>query len=401
MARHLAARFPSSALSRRTLLAQAVSGAALWLAGCRSSAPTTGPAPASGSGAATETNVPTDEMHATRLLQQHSAVDMHSHPGRFFLKDTAPLDPSLAPLMSMVTPETLAGLERGHVAAAVFNTVADLRALSVVPPGALVAHRPLAAGEAYEDHRRQVRAFQSLVTAGHLQAVLAPADVDLARNAGVVGGLLGAEGADFLEGRLERLEEAWHDGVRLVGLVHYRRNELGDVQTEPATPGGLTEFGERVVHEMNRLGMVIDLAHSTTAVLRRTLEISSTPVIVSHVMVARPGVAHARSLSEEDAKRVAANGGVIGAWPAGIGLASFDDYVAEIVRLVELLGVEHVGIGTDMDANFRPVFTDYAAFPRIPAALMARGMREDDVARVVGGNFLRVFGAVSSSRSLG
>ncbi|MCC6170945.1 MAG: membrane dipeptidase, partial [Gammaproteobacteria bacterium] len=194
------------------------------------------------------------EAQARQLLARHAAVDIHAHPGRFFVKGSPPVDPSLAPLMNTVVPRTLAGMRAGGVAAAVFNTVADLRALSMVPPGALLGQRPLAAGEAYDDHRRQVQAFRDLVATGEVHAVLSAADIERAQRRGVPGGLLGCEGADFLEGRLDRLDEARQDGVRLVGLVHYRRNELGDPQTAPADASGLTPFGEQVVRRMNRLG---------------------------------------------------------------------------------------------------------------------------------------------------
>jgi membrane dipeptidase len=319
---------------------------------------------------------------------------MHAHPGRFFATGAPLLDPSLAPMASTAVPEALAALGRGMVAAAVFNTVSDLRVLSMVPPGAIVSRRSFAAGEAYADHRRQVEVFSQLAASGAVRRVLAPADIDRARRAGATAGILGTEGADFLEGRLDRLEEARRDGVRLVGLVHYRTNEIGDIQTAPATPGGLTAFGESVVREMNRLGLIVDLAHATPAVLRRAVEISTAPMIVSHVMVAKGGGENARTLDPDDARRVTEAGGVIGAWPAGFGLATFDDYIVEILRLVDVLGVDHVGIGTDMDANYRPVFADYGEFPRIPDALMRRGMGTDEVACVVGGNFLRVFSTV-------
>jgi membrane dipeptidase len=384
-------------LSRRTLVTQALLGAAALAAGCRSMPAAV---PVAGAAAATGRIGEGDEWEAKarRLLSEHSAVDIHAHPGRFFFKGTGPLDPSLAPMVNTVIPRTLAGMKAGQVAAAVFNTVADLRSLSMIPPGALIGNRPLIAGEAYDDHRRQVRVFQELVADGQVHQVLAPPDIDRARRSGVPGGLLGCEGADFLEGRVERLDEAHHDGIRLVGLVHYRRNELGDPQTKPADQSGLTPFGAQVVRRMNQLGLLIDLAHISAPAVRRAVELSAAPMLVSHVMITRPGLNNLRSLSAEDALLVARAGGLIGAWPAGIGLGRFNDYIDELLRMVELFGVEHVAIGTDMDANFQPVFADYGAFRRIPASLLARGMRRDEVAAIVGGNFSRVFARACGGR---
>lgn len=374
-------------LSRRDVIVGSLCGAAALISGCRS-------APVA-QGASTFADDPLGR--ARRVLAEYSAVDMHAHPGRFFFIDAPPLDPSLQPMVSTVVPETLAAMRRGMVTAAVFNIVSDLRVLSMVPSGALVAHRPFAAGEAYEDYRRQVAVFQKLAASGALRPVLATNDIDRARRAGIPGAILGAEGADFLEGRIDRLEEARRDGIRLIGLVHYRTNELGDIQTAPATPGGLTEFGESVVREMNRLGLIVDLAHATPAVLRRAVAVSTAPMLVSHVMVTKGGEPNSRTLDPADARRVADAGGVVGAWPAGIGLATIEDYIDEILRLADLLGVEHIGIGTDMDANYRPVFADYADFPRIPEGLMRRGMSASEVARVVGGNFQRVFSIVAGA----
>lgn len=364
--------------TRRAFLTHAAVSAALLASGCRT--------------------IPQDtdwEARARVLLSRHSSVDIHSHPGRFFFKGSGPLDPSIAPMMSTVIPRTLAGMKQGQVTAAVFSTVGDLRSLTMIPPGALLGNRPLAAGEAYADHRRQVGVFKDLVAAGDVFQILEPRDVDRARRSGIPGGILGSEGADFLEGRVDRVDEARVDGLRVIGLVHYRRNELGDVQTAPANPSGLTAFGEDVVRRMNKLGLIIDLAHISAPAVRRVVEISTDPVLVSHVMISKPGMDNLRVLSAADAKLVASAGGVIGAWPAGIGLGKFDDYIDEILRLVDVLGVDHVAIGTDMDANFQPVFADYAGFARVPAALLAKGMRAGEVVKVMGGNFMRVFARVA------
>lgn len=90
---------------------------------------------------------------------------------------------------------------------------------------------------------------------------------------------------------------------------------------------------------------------------------------------------------------MAAAGGIIGSWPSGIGQTTFADYIDSIQRLVDAVGINHVAIGTDMDANYRPVFRNYRDWGLIPAALLARGLGESDVAKIMGENFLRVFAA--------
>jgi membrane dipeptidase len=116
---------------------------------------------------------------------------------------------------------------------------------------------------------------------------------------------------------------------------------------------------------------------------------------VSHTNLATATLNHPRLISAEHAKLVAAAGGIIGAWPSGFGLSTFADYIDAIQRLIDAVGVEHVAIGTDMDANFKPVLSNYRDWYLVPAALLARGLRDDEVAKIMGGNFLRVFKASS------
>ena len=206
--------------------------------------------------------------------------------------------------------------------------------------------------------------------------------------------ILCCEGADFLEGRLDGLAEAHRQGVRSVTLVHYRVNELGDIQTEPEHHGGLTGFGAEVVDEMNRLGLLIDLAHAT---FRTTVDVvgrSSAPVVISTATSA-PAKGPHPVLAADHARAVAATGGLIGAWPAASPSPTCDGYVDEIVRLVDLVGIDHVGIGTDMDANFQPVLTSYGRVPRRPPpGCWPVVWTGDDVATVMGGDYRRLFATV-------
>jgi len=178
--------------------------------------------------------------------------------------------------------------------------------------------------------------------------------------------------------------------------VHYRTNDIGDIQTASPRYGGLTEVGAEVVGEMNRLGMIIDLAHATFDVTKAVLELSDHPVMVSHSHLVTDSSSHPRLLTPDHARAVTEAGGLIGAWPAGFALADFSAYIEQILLLVDLVGIDHVAIGTDMDANYQPVVSSYRQFPDIAAALLARGMDDDEVGQVMGGNFLRLFAATQS-----
>jgi len=147
-----------------------------------------------------------------------------------------------------------------------------------------------------------------------------------------------------------------------------------------------------VIREMNRLGMVVDVAHLTFDGVRAAAAVTRRPLLLSHTVLK---TAFARSVSAEHARLIAGTGGVVGIFPVNSGgYYGLSGYVEHIVRMIDTVGVDHVGVGTDMDGISPPSFVaydDYARWPSIPAALLARGYARADVAKVLGGNFLRVF----------
>ena len=210
-----------------------------------------------------------------------------------------------------------------------------------------------------------------------------------------MGALLTVEGGDFLEGKPERVALAYADGVRSITLLHYRNNELGDTITGTPVHGKLSSAGIAVVKAMNAAGMLVDVAHASEATAMGAINASSKPVIASHVHVHTPKLSHPRFISPDLAKAVAqTGGGVLGAWPAGIGVVDLNGFVDRAFELVDHVGIDHVCLGTDMDANYKPVFDTYANLPLFIAGLLKRGMHEPEVAKLIGGNFLRVFALV-------
>ncbi len=320
-------------------------------------------------------------------------VDVHAHPGRCFLGGL----PNTSPFVQFLGAEDAIARFRsasnGEVSVVNASTVADLAVIGPNSSGGLGAVRDFEPGEAAADHARQLEVMNSQLREGNIRLVLDPSDITAASNNGP-GVFLSCEGADFLDGTVSGLDQAYEQGVRSVTLVHYRINELGDIQTEEAKHGGLTAFGREIVREMNRLGMIVDLAHATFAATVHALEESSKPIMISHSHLASPGAEHPRLLSEEHAKMVADAGGVIGAWPAGFAQESLADYCEEICRLVDIVGVEHVAIGTDLDANYKPVLTSYEQFPEVAAGLANLGMSAAEIDQVLGGNFIRLFDKV-------
>jgi membrane dipeptidase len=323
-------------------------------------------------------------------------VDVHAHPGRCFLGGLEPSSPFVAMLGGDESRARVQSSLAREVSVVNAATVADLAVLGVRPDGGLFASREFEPGEAADDHDRQLKALSSLLSESDVCAVLEPGDISAASAGAKPGVFISCEGADFLDGHLDGLAGAYADGARSVTLVHYRVNELGDIQTEDSVHGGLTDFGREVVREMNRVGMIVDLAHATFDATVNALEESDSPMMISDSHLAGPAADHPRLLSEQHAPVVAEAGGLIGDWPAGIALETLDDYCEEICRLVDVVGMHRVAIGTDLDANFRPVLTSYEQLPEVAESLGDRGMSAGEVDQILGGNFIDLFTTVAN-----
>jgi membrane dipeptidase len=321
---------------------------------------------------------------AAATLAQGPTIDLHAHPGLFTSGELP-----LAPLHQM---------QGAHVNAAFFSVVGDGPVIRRDAHG-LRTFRSPREGELYQAALRQCARIRTRAQTGHLTLILTPSDLAAAQHAQVPAALLAFEGGDALEGDPARVREFHTLGMRSIQLMHYRVNELGDIQTEPAQHHGLTPTGQAIITEMNRLGMIVDGAHAAPDTLRGILATSRTPIIVSHTGPAtlRPS---ARHLSDALLKAVAAGGGVIGIWPlARRGETSLEQMLTEIDYVRRLVGIDHVGIGTDMDglATFTVIPT-YREFAPLPAALLAKGFSEAEIHQLLGGNLMRVFEAVTVAR---
>ena len=249
-------------------------------------------------------------------------------------------------------------------------------------------------GELWSFTQRRLKWFDDLVTAQRLRRALQRGDLDAAHRDKAPAIVQTIEGCQFLEGKLERMGEVYRRGVRHLQLVHFFRSDMGDNQTEPADQGGLTPFGRDAIAECNRLGIVIDVAHATREFVAAAVQASKTPLILSHTAVAKGQPAEfSRRISPEHARLVASTGGVVGVWGSPLTFKSLSDYVDAIAAAVDVAGVEHVGFGTD-NSGFGAtpvVWDDYRDFPLIVRLMRKRGFSPDDVRKIAGGNYLRVF----------
>lgn len=345
---------------------------------------------------------PAELERAKALLAVHPSIDAHAHPGRTFMRGAENISglARAAVLLGTFDERTVQDMKAGGLTAASFAAVSDFQTLAFVGEG-LAAVRAFEPGEAWASYQRQIGNLQQLVNSGLVFAVRQFSDFKAARKAGKPGAFFSVEGGDFLEGKAERVALAHRDGVRSITLLHYRTNELGDIITGTAVHGGLTQAGTAVIKEMNRAGLLIDVAHASEATALGMIAASDRPVIASHVHVhpvAKGAPDHPRFISRDLAKAVAeTGGGVLGAWPAGIGISDLKGFVTRTFELVDAVGIDHVCLGTDMDANYKPVFDSYARLPHYVAGLLRGGMHEAEIAKLIGGNFLRVFAAVENS----
>ena len=245
--------------------------------------------------------------------------------------------------------------------------------------------------------------------------VLDGADFRRAELAGKVAIVFGFEGAMPVDDDLGILRMFHRLGIRSVGLTWNGRNLLGDGVAVGAG-GGLTTFGRAAVTELNRLGIVIDVSHMNDEGIRDTVDVSQQPIIASHSN-ARALCAHPRNITDDLARAIADQGGVVGLhmlnqFIAGSTRATLDQFLDHIDHFVRLIGPEHVGLGpdcmeqwpgdvyrtlwagTEMEAlqfDYPPEFDSLAKMPNVTRGLVARGYDDAAIGGILGGNVLRVF----------
>ena len=218
-------------------------------------------------------------------------------------------------------------------------------------------------------------------------------DVRKAKAAGKLAAILVIENSDGVERSLNILKSLYHLGVRSIGLTHDPTSWAAAGNGETDSGGGLTRFGVQLVKEMNRLGMLVDVSHISERGFWDVLEIAERPVIASHSNC-KALCGHPRNLTDEQIKRIAENGGVIGAtfvtWFIDDDAPSFSRYLNHIDHMVGLVGDDHVGIGSDFDGGGEQL-KDATEFPKITEGLLERGYSPASIRKILGENHLRVF----------
>lgn len=298
------------------------------------------------------------------------------------------------------------------------------------------------AGTATALANRLIDSVEALVARAPQDFVLArsAADVQRAFQAGRIALLLGMENGAPIAGDLAQLQHFHDRGVRYITLTHGKSNHIADSSYDPVkTWNGLSPFGVELVAAMNRLGVIVDIAHVSDAAFYEVLKVSKAPVMVSHSSLRHftPGLE--RNVDDDMLRALASNGGVLqinfgsffltqrarewsdtyrkaeenfaalhGGKPTAAASKHFEaqyrerfpypyatvaDVADHIDRAVEIGGIEHVGLGSDFDGvgDSLPVgLKDVSMYPNLIAELLRRNYTEADIARIMGGNVLRV-----------
>lgn len=206
----------------------------------------------------------------------------------------------------------------------------------------------------------------------------------------VIGAMLGIEGGHALEASLENLEKVYAAGVRMIGPTHFFDNEFGG-SAHGENGAGLSDFGKSAVQKMNELGIFIDLAHASPAIVEDVLNLTTKPVMVSHTGV-RAVLDSQRNLSDAQIQKIAANGGIIGIafFDMAVGEPELPNIIASIKHVRDLVGIQYVALGSDYDGSVAVPF-DITGLPLIVEGLMKAGFSEAEIRAVMGENVKNFF----------
>jgi len=234
-------------------------------------------------------------------------------------------------------------------------------------------------------------------SAGRLRVVHDSADIDhlladRGRGSTVVGGMLSIEGLQDIEGDIANLDRLYAAGFRMAGFAHFFDNRVaGSMHGEAKR--GLTPLGRQVLRRMETLGMVVDVAHASHAAVADMIAMATRPLVSSHGGVQATCKVN-RNLTDAEIRGIAGTGGVIGIgyWDAAICSTEPRAVAAAIQHVRDLVGIDHVGLGSDFDGAVTTGF-DASQVAGVAQALFDRGFAADEVRKVMGGNVLRVLRA--------
>jgi membrane dipeptidase len=321
------------------------------------------------------------------FLKELQIIDAHAHPDRF-VYDSRDTDHT----------STLKAIKKLGMTASCFAAVGD----------SVFLGRGRLPGTEYQSTKTQLGWWlKGMVKSGKAKLVFKASDVPAGLEGDrPPGAILAIEGGDPLKGNPDTVNEFYALGVRMITLIHYRNNEIGDTMSlwrnlSPGPPShGLTLAGRKVVERMQDLGMVVDVAHAHTATLKQIAEMSSRPLVDSHTnpcSIEDP-LQCGRFRTWSDMELIAKTEGVVCTWPLGYTRGAttrvtFLDWAKEILEMKNRLGMEHVGLGTDGGGNLPSLiegYRDIGDLLKLTKTMREVGFSQNEIAAYMGGNFYRV-----------
>jgi membrane dipeptidase len=268
-------------------------------------------------------------------------------------------------------------------------------------------------GLAQQTADRLITFVESCVQRFPDQAALARTPAEVRKNAaeGKISLPMGMENGAPIAGDLANISAYYDRGIRYITLTHAKNNHICDASMDDAPKwNGLSPFGKRVVAEMNRVGMMIDVSHVSDDTIRQVAELTKAPIIASHSTCRAllvPGTLSARRNMPDDLiQLVAGTGGVVQIQFGRFSLRSpevqrpqLKDVVAHIDHVVKLVGPDHVGLGSDFDGvegSLPDELKDVSMYPNLVRELMKSGYSNEDIEKICGGNLLRVWSEVEA-----
>lgn len=321
------------------------------------------------------------------LLKGLQIIDAHAHPDRYVYSSHEPEATS-----------TLKAIKKLGMVASCFAAVGD---------SVFLTKGRMKGTEYYATKTQLEWWLKGIVKSGKVKLVLKASDVPTALDDNTPpGAILAIEGGDALKGNPDTVNEFYVMGVRIITLIHYRNNELGDTMRmyknlDPGPPSnGLTPAGRKVVERMQELGIMVDVAHAHTNTLKQIAEISSKPLVDSHTCLCSgedPSKC-GRFRTWKDMEMVAKTEGVVCTWPLAIkgkimNRITFLDWAKEILGMKNRLGMDHVGLGTDGGGGLSALiegYQDVFDLLKLVKAMQEVGFSKDEIAAYMGGNFYRV-----------
>ena len=239
----------------------------------------------------------------------------------------------------------------------------------------------------------------------HIALARTPDDLWINKHRGLKSIMLGIENGIALDGQLQNLQHFHDRGIVYMTLCHNGDNDICDSASRSnATHGGVSAFGEQVIHEMNRLGILVDMSHAGEKSFYDALDISRVPIVCSHSS-SRALCDHPRNLTDDQMRALAAKGGVAqttiyNGFLRRDGQATILDVLAHLEHAIQVMGIDHVGLGTDFDGDGGvPGLANSSELLNFTRQLLARRYSEADIQKIWGGNFLRVMAQAQAQRA--